>query len=313
MMHDQRACVELQLQFHSCMPFLQATSTVEIDLNEKGDEDCSMSTTQRGSTNIETNLAMYFIWHITPQNKDSILTLKEASMHHLEHSSTSHINRAMPQLLLVSHMLEFKKFLAIWFAAIIIVSALFIGWAEQSSRPNEATEVEGSHFSVVWNGFKPTYSNQYPDYYICINNLKDESLRMYIQLKIENYENTSFYFMIDQYSGPPTGWYVGSQNFGLIMITDPIKSFEYSNINRTKPAAIPQGSLHESVELAVKAYYDSSYTQFYSQANFTVNFHFVDVTATVWSKVVYNNFDDGTAQGWSSGQVHWWQYYRSWP
>jgi hypothetical protein len=210
-------------------------------------------------------------------------------------------------------MLEFKKFLAIWFAAIIIVSALFIGWAEQSSRPNEATEVEGSHFSVVWNGFKPTYSNQYPDYYICINNLKDESLQMYIQLKIENYENTSFYFMIDKYTEPPTGWFVGPQQLGLVMITDPIKTFVYSNINRTKPTAIPAGGLHESIELAVKAYYDSSYTQFYSQANFTVNFHFIDVTATVWSKVVYNNFDDGTAQGWSSGQVHWWQYYRSWP
>jgi hypothetical protein len=61
MMHDQRACVELQLQFHSCMPFLQAKSTVEIDLNEKEGEGFSMSTTQRGSTNVETNRAMYFI------------------------------------------------------------------------------------------------------------------------------------------------------------------------------------------------------------------------------------------------------------
>jgi hypothetical protein len=123
----------------------------------------------------------------------------------------------------------------------------------------------------------------------------------------------SFYFMIDKYAEPPTGWFVGPQQLGLVMITDPIKTFVYSNINRTKPTAIPAGGLHESVELAVKAYYDSSYTQFYSQANFTVNFHFIDVTATVWSKVVYNNFDDGTAQGWSYGQVHWWQYYRSWP
>jgi hypothetical protein len=201
---------------------------------------------------------------------------------------------------------------AIWFAAIVIVSAFFIGWAEQSSRPNEATEVEGSHFSVVWNGFKPTYSNQFPDYYICINNLKDESLQMYVQLMIENYENTSFYFMIDKYTEPSTSWFVGPQQLGLVMITDPIKTFVYSNINRTKPTAIPAGSLHESIELAVKAYYDSSYTQFYSQANFTVNFHFIDVTATVWSKVIYNNFDDGTAQGWY-GNVHWWQYYRSWP
>jgi hypothetical protein len=210
-------------------------------------------------------------------------------------------------------MVESKKIMAIWFATIIIVSALLIGWATLSNRSNEATGVEGNHFSVVWKGFKPTYSDQFPDYYVCINNLKDESLQMYIQLKIENYENVSLYFMIDKYAEPPTGWYVSPQYFGFIAITDPIKTFTYCNFARTKPTAIPQGSLHESVELAVKAYYDSSYTQFYSQANFTVNFHFIDVTAPVWTKVIYNNFDDETTQGWYGPWVVKWQYYRSWP
>jgi hypothetical protein len=210
-------------------------------------------------------------------------------------------------------MVEFKKFVAIWFATIVIVSALFIGWTTLFNRPNEATEVKGNHFSVVWKGFKPTYSDQFPDYYICINNLKDDSLRMYIQLNIENYENVSLYFKIDKYTEPPAGWFVGPQYLGLVAITNPILTFTYSNINRTKPTAIPAGSLHESVELAVKAYYDASYTQFYSQANFTVNFHFIDVTAPVWTKVIYNNFDDETSQGWSNGFIHKWVYYRSWP
>jgi hypothetical protein len=209
----------------------------------------------------------------------------------------------------------FKSFLVVYVSVIIVVSMFAVlGMPVLQSRNAESeTSLGTGHFSVVWNGFKPTYSDQFPDYYICINNLKDESLQMFIQLKIENYENMSFYFMIDKYTEPPTGWFVGPQQLGLISITDPIKTFVYSNINRTKPTAIPAGGLHESIELAVKAYYDSSYTQFYSQANFTVNFHFIDVTATVWSKVVYNNFDDGTAQGWIGGQVHWWQYYRSWP
>ena len=208
----------------------------------------------------------------------------------------------------------FKSFLVVYVSVIIVVSMFAVlGVSVLQSRNGESeTSLGTGHFSVVWNGFKPTYSNQFPDYYICINNLKDESLRMYVALQIENYENTSFYFMVDKYTEPPTGWYVGPQQLGLVMITDPIKTFVYSNINRTKPTVIPAGGLHESVELAVKAYYDSSYTQFYSQANFTVNFHFIDVTATVWSKVVYNNFDDGTTQGWN-GQVHWWVYYRSWP
>jgi len=209
-------------------------------------------------------------------------------------------------------MVEFKKFVAIYLAAIVIGSAFIIGWATLLNRPNAVTEVKGSHFSVVWKGFKPTYSDQFPDYYIGINNLKDSSLKMYIQLKIENYENISLYFMIDKYTEPPAGWFAGPQYFGLIAITDPIKTFTYYNINRTKPTAIPEGSLHESVDLVVKAYYDAGYTQFYSQANFTVNFHFIDVTSPAWTRVEYYNFDDRTTQGWY-GSVHQWTYYRSWP
>lgn len=207
---------------------------------------------------------------------------------------------------------EFKKFMALWFATVITCSVFIVTWTTAINPQNATKEVKGAHFSVVWEGFKPTYSDAFPDYYICINNLKDDTLKMYIQLKIENYENISLYFMIDKYTEPQPGWFVGPQYFGLVQIENPIMYFTYSNINRTKPTGIPQGSLHESVELVAKAYYDDSYTQFYSQANFTVSFHFIDVTAPVWSKVIYNNFDDGTTQGWY-GYVHWWQYYRSWP
>lgn len=209
-------------------------------------------------------------------------------------------------------MVGFKKFMAIWILTVTTCLVLVIGWTAVN-HPNVATEVERSHFSVVWKGFKPTYSDAYPDYYICINNLKDDFLKMYIQLKIENYENVSLYFMIDKYTAPPTGWFVGPQYFGLVSITDPIKTFTYYNIYRAKPTAIPEGSLHESVELVVKAYLDEAYKQFYSQANFTVNFHFIDVTSPAWTRVEYYSFDDGTTQGWSGANVHWWTYYRSWP
>lgn len=209
-------------------------------------------------------------------------------------------------------MSGFKKFVAIYIAMIVAGSAFMINWATLSGRPNVATEAEGSHFSVVWKGFKPTYSDQYPDYYICINNLKDDSLRMYVQLKIENYENVSLYFMISNYTVPSAGWFVGSQYLGLVAITSPIQTFTYSNLNRTKPGAIPEGSLHESVELVVKAYSDSGYTEFYSQDNFTANFHFIDVTSSAWTRLEYYNFDDGTSQGWG-GSVNSWTYYRSWP
>lgn len=210
-------------------------------------------------------------------------------------------------------MVQSKKFVAIWFAAIIIASALLIGWAKLLDGPIAATKVKGSHFSVVWKGFKPTYSDKYPDYYICINNLKDDLLRMYVQLKIENFENVSLYFKIENYTAPLDGWFVGPQELGFVPIENPTAYFTYSNLKRTKPAAIAEGSLHESVELAVKAYYDSGYTQFYSQDNFTINFHFIDVTSSAWTRLEYYNFDDGTLQGWSTYSLQSYTYYRSWP
>jgi len=208
-------------------------------------------------------------------------------------------------------MNEFRRFMAVWLSVVVAVS-VFTVVGISFFRSGNRDVMTANHFSVVWKGFKPTYSNAFPDYYIGINNLKDKSLRMYIQLKIENYENVSLYFMIDKYIEPLAGWFAGPQYFGLVTITDPIKTFTYSNLNRTKPAAIPEGSLHESVELVVKAYYDAGYTEFYSQANFTVNFHFIDVTSAAWTRLEYYNFDDGTPQGWSAN-VHSYTYYRSWP
>lgn len=77
--------------------------------------------------------------------------------------------------------------------------------------------------------------------------------------------------------------------------------------------------MSESVELTVKAFSDSSYSNFYSQANFTVDFHFIDITAISWATLLYDNFDDGTTQGWQRGEdgfsmnVASYSYYRSWP
>ncbi len=210
-------------------------------------------------------------------------------------------------------MVELKKFVAVYLAILVVGSALIIGWTTLLNSSSLGTEARDGHFSVVWMGFKPTYKNEYPDYYVCINNLKDDSLQMQIQLKIENYEDVSLYFLIQNHTEPPAGWFVGTQYLGYIAITDPIKTFTYSNLNRTKPASISEGSLHESVELVVKAYYDAGYSQFYSQDNFIVNFHFIDVTSAAWTRVEYYNFDDGTRQGWTGGSLHSYFYYRSWP
>lgn len=182
----------------------------------------------------------------------------------------------------------------------------------QSFKENE---VKQNHFSVVWKGFQPTYSNQTPDYYICINNLKDTTLWMRIALKIQNFENNGYWFMIGPYGSQPDGWTVENYEIGFIRI-DETKEFVYS-VGRVKPSSIPEGIRAETIHLVVKAFRDPAYTDLYSQDDFTVKFYFIDLTSTAIGFLDVDDFDDGTSQGWyssgSPGGVVSYTYYRSWP
>lgn len=184
----------------------------------------------------------------------------------------------------------------------------------RSLRNGNSSRSSPEHFSVVWKGYAPEYSNQTADYYVCINDLASDTLRMNIAINIQNYENSSFWFMVDQYETPPANWSIAPQYFGKIEI-DQTASFIYSNATRQKPSSIPTGRFNETIALTVKAYYDDAYSSFYSQANFTVQFHFIDRKSPVWTQLNYYNFDDGTTQGWSNpyGSMNQYQYWRSWP
>jgi len=200
------------------------------------------------------------------------------------------------------------------------ISALQSSLTEQPSTRSNGEYSEEPRFSVRWMGFCPTYNNQTPDYYICINDLKDDYLTMHIAMQIQNFENSSYWFLIESFTAPPTGWTVTTYYIGFINIDQTI-TFTYSNINRTKPTSIPEGRITESINLVVRAYHDSSYTNLYSQDNFTVQFHFLDLTSPAWTMLHNDNFDDGTAQGWhaqkqgSGGYAgpEPYTYYRSWP
>lgn len=195
--------------------------------------------------------------------------------------------------------MSFKSFILIYMVIVAGFSGI-IGMVYRIKSPdNQATKPH--HFSVVWKGFNPNnpaYSNETADYYICINDLQASVLQMHMAFQIQNNENYSFWFMIDQYQTPPTGWNITSYCIGTVPV-DTSTTFVYSNLARVKPSSIPSGTTTETIALVVKAYYDSLYTQFYSQDNFTVQFHFIDRTASVWTTLQYNNFDDGTAQGWT--------------
>jgi hypothetical protein len=192
-------------------------------------------------------------------------------------------------------MVGFRNFIAVWMLS-IACGAILISGIATDFWSNKSTELAQGHFSVRWMGFVPDYSSQYPDYYVCINNLKDATLIMNIALQIKNQEDSGYYFTVEKYGEPPAGWTVPTMYVGLIN-KDETKSFTYSAY-RTKPASIPLGRLTESINLVVKAYYDASYTNLYDQDNFTATFHFIDRTSSVWTILYNDNFDDGTVQGW---------------
>lgn len=218
------------------------------------------------------------------------------------------------------YVTDLKRFLAVYLSVMVSVSAFAVVVGSMSEKMNAVPRSDQSknHFSVVWMGFQPSYNNSYADYYICINDLKDDILKMKISLRIQNFENTSFWFSIGSYTSPPAGWTVDTLYIGLIGI-DATKDFVYSNVTRARPDSISQGRVTESVELVVKAYYDPSYLNFYSQANFSVRFHLIDITSPDWVTLYHDNFDDGTNQGWQSVgpadyfAVESYTYYRSWP
>jgi hypothetical protein len=210
-------------------------------------------------------------------------------------------------------MTSFKSFIAVWIILVSGGALLFVGLSSKLQNVKNV-EVGQNHFSVVWKGFQPTYSNQTPDYYICINNLKDTTLRMRIAMKIQNFEDNGYWFLIGPYGSPPSEWTIENYQIGFIRI-DETKEFIYE-VSRTKPSSIPEGIRTESIHLVVKAFRDPSYSNLYSQDDFIVTFHFIDLTSTAIGFLAYDNFDDGTTQGWSSsfgGAVDSYRYYRSWP
>lgn len=179
---------------------------------------------------------------------------------------------------------------------------------DELSAPEYVQESQ-NHFSVIYRGYLPGYNDSYPDYYICVNDLVGGLIETDIRIMIRNQEAYPYWFKVDAFEPPPPGWQI-SQKLGVVGI-DQTKQF-LIKLNRTNPIPITEGRVTESINLAVKAYFYQNYTGFYDQDNFAVNFHFIDRTATVWSVLYYDNFDDGTNQGWSGFGVGS-NYYRSYP
>ncbi len=220
-----------------------------------------------------------------------------------------------------------------YLSSIILVAILLAGASQiaisQYGANKPAAPTSGSsptHFSVRWMGLAPDsnttwpaiqpYSDNYTDYYICINDVISDKLSLPISFRLVNQESSAFYFRILQISAPAE-WSTPPNELGLVE-KDQTRFFTITT-ERTKPSSIPEGATSETITLTIQAYYDSSYTQFYSEDDVPVTFHFIDRTASVWSAISTENFDSSTESQWTavgtyndpaivSGDL-----YRSWP
>jgi hypothetical protein len=204
-------------------------------------------------------------------------------------------------------MVEFRKFMTGYFALVIITSLLITGGLVLLQNSGKSTNFiykpanTLGHFSVKYRGFLPGYDSSYPDYYIAINGLAVSSLQMNVHLFIQNQESSGYYFKIEKNETPPAGWIINPYQIGQIPV-DGTRDFVYSQMWRTVPTSIPAGELIETVYLAVRAYYDASYTNLYSQDVLNITYHLIDRASPVWTTLYQDTFDDGTTQGWSGGQ-----------
>jgi hypothetical protein len=222
------------------------------------------------------------------------------------------------------------KILYILVAVSIIVMATLLStmnpWSQQTYNQSPSSSAK-HHFSVKWMGYAPDnnatwpvlspYYNYTSDYYICINDVASSTLSIPVSFKLVNQENNSFYFRTIQNPSSPSAWSSQTSNIGLVN-KDATRFFTF-NTERSKPTSIPAGMITETLILTVQAYYDSAYTQFYSQDNIPITFHLIDRTSSAWSILSVNNFDTSPITQWSgigtlwSGPTVTSELYRSWP
>lgn len=190
----------------------------------------------------------------------------------------------------------YRTFVAFYLSIVVAVSSVIIVAAPRIQTQDETASA--NHFSVRWMGFAPAYSSQYPEYYVCINNLAADPVVLQIALQIKNQENQSFYFRVEADGTPPAGWSLPQYDVEDAIDKDETRAFTYSAF-RTNPSSISLGRLTEMINLVVKAFYDAGYTQLYSQDSFSVTFNFLDRMAGAWTTLYHDDFDDGQTDQWT--------------
>mgnify|MGYP000565990474 CR=1 FL=1 len=134
------------------------------------------------------------------------------------------------------------------------------------------------------------------DQYVDVYELPDP-FTVSVILSIVNNEGITLYFKA-KLVNPPSGYSNYEKTLGSVGAgASVMKAFSF---DRSQPT-LTNGELSETLTLRVEAYRDSGYTNLYDavEKNFTINY--LNREDPAFTKIIHNNFDDGTKQGWLSG------------
>lgn len=118
-----------------------------------------------------------------------------------------------------------------------------------------------------------------------------------IRLRINNNEGFTCWYKVVADGTPPSGWTIDEQYLGSV-VNGGAGTFTYSGFKRARPTSVST-ELEETVNMKIEVYKDSGYTDLFCTCSFTQDFVIIDYSSAVWTENTYNNFDDGSVQGWT--------------
>ncbi len=159
-------------------------------------------------------------------------------------------------------------------------------------------------FSVRYIGFSPDVPDNIADIYICVQDIyADQSLVLPFQMY--NHENRTLYFTIEDNGTDLTGqvadYVLAVEEMGSVGGSGELDdTWTYTITVDNIPSSLGATENMDTIYLRVSSWEDSEYSVLYTRDNFVINIHYIDREDTGWTIVDEDNFDDGTAQGWSA-------------
>jgi hypothetical protein len=128
--------------------------------------------------------------------------------------------------------------------------------------------------------------------YIDIVDLPDP-VKLSLTVRYFNHDDITLYFQI---TGSAPGWTIGTVNLGSLASG----ANAYGVLTEFASRAKPTAETEEDITLTLNAYTDSGFTNLKWTTTRTLHIVFIKSDDPSYTLDILNNFDDGTAQGWSA-------------